>query len=263
MLTLTCPSRDELLAYAAGRLPDETSEGIAAHLDFCPDCQAGLVTLEDTEDTFVAELRQTPATDAFLEESQCQVAVARARSALGTTGETQATAAGRSLCGTILGEYELIAELGHGGMGTVYKALHTKLGRVVALKVLTTGRTQDPRAITRFEREMLAIGKLDHHHIVRAYDAREIDGTPVLVMEYIKGLDLTEIVPPPRPVADRRRLRDGPAGGSGAAICPRARPGASRHQALKPDVNRPPFSFRERGRGQLSPLARARERGRG
>ena len=96
--------------------------------------------------------------------------------------------------GTILGEYELIEELGHGGMGTVYKALHTKLDRVVALKVLTTGRTHDPRAITRFEREMKAIGKLDHHHIVRAYDAREIDGTPVLVMEYIEGLDLAEIV---------------------------------------------------------------------
>ena len=78
-------------------------------------------------------------------------------------------------------------ELGHGGMGRVYKALHTKLDRVVALKVLTTARTQDPRAIARFEREMKAIGKLDHHHIVRAYDAREIDGTPVLVMEYVRG----------------------------------------------------------------------------
>jgi hypothetical protein len=88
----------------------------------------------------------------------------------------------------------LIEELGHGGMGMVYKALHTKLDRVVALKVLTMGRTHDPRAITRFEREMKAVGKLDHHQIVRAYDAREIDGTPVLVMEYIEGLDLAAIV---------------------------------------------------------------------
>ncbi len=86
MLTLTCPSREELLAYAAGRLADETSESIAAHLDSCPDCQAGLVTLDDAEDTFVAQLRQPPATDPYLEESQCRLAVARARAALETTG---------------------------------------------------------------------------------------------------------------------------------------------------------------------------------
>ncbi|MGO9111808.1 MAG: protein kinase domain-containing protein [Thermoguttaceae bacterium] len=194
MSTLICPSRDDLLAFAAGRLPDETSELIAAHLDLCADCQAGLLTLDDADDTFVARLRQPPAADPFLEESQCRVAVARARAAMETTGAAPAIPSGRSICGRILGEYELIEELGHGGMGTVYKALHTKLDRVVALKVLTTGRTQDPRAIARFEREMKAIGKLDHHQIVRAYDAREIDSTPVLVMEYIEGLDLAEIV---------------------------------------------------------------------
>ncbi len=79
-------------------------------------------------------------------------------------------------------------------MGTVYKALHTKLDRVVAIKVLALGRAHDQRAIARFEREMKAIGKLDHRHIVRAYDAREIDGTPTLVMEYTDGLDVGEIV---------------------------------------------------------------------
>ena len=78
-------------------------------------------------------------------------------------------------------------------MGTVYKALHTKLGRVVALKVLTRARTHDPAAVARFEREMQAVGQLDHRHIVRAHDAREIDGTPILVMEYLDGLDLGEI----------------------------------------------------------------------
>ena len=96
MSTLTCPSHDELLAYAAGRLANETSESIAAHLDSCPDCQAGLVTLNDADDTFVAQLRQPPATDPFLEESQCQVAVARARATMAAKGETPALASGRS-----------------------------------------------------------------------------------------------------------------------------------------------------------------------
>ena len=79
-------------------------------------------------------------------------------------------------------------------MGTVYKALHTKLDRAVALKVLARGRVEDGRAIARFEREMKAIGRLDHPQIVRADDAREIDGHPVLIMEYVEGLDLARLV---------------------------------------------------------------------
>ena len=93
-----------------------------------------------------------------------------------------------------LGEYQLLEELGRGGMGRVYKALHTKLDRVVAVKVLSRGRVGDRQAITRFEREMKAVGRLAHPNIVQAYDAREIDGTPVLIMEFVDGLDLAEIV---------------------------------------------------------------------
>ena len=78
-------------------------------------------------------------------------------------------------------------------MGTVYKALHNRLDRVVALKVLPRGRTDDPRAVVRFEREMKAIGRLDHAHIVRAYDARGIEGRLVLVMEFVEGLDLRRL----------------------------------------------------------------------
>ena len=79
-------------------------------------------------------------------------------------------------------------------MGRVYKALHTKLDRVVAVKVLPRGRLEDRHAITRFEREMKAVGRLAHPNIVQAHDAREIDGTPVLIMEFVDGLDLAEIV---------------------------------------------------------------------
>ena len=110
-----------------------------------------------------------------------------------------------------LGEYRLLEELGRGGMGRVYKALHTKLDRVVALKVLPRGRVGDRQAINRFEREMKAVGRLAHPNIVQAYDAREIDGTPVLIMEFVDGLDLAEIVRPPAcgprlPVADACEL---------------------------------------------------------
>ncbi|MGQ9576994.1 MAG: serine/threonine-protein kinase, partial [Thermoguttaceae bacterium] len=92
-----------------------------------------------------------------------------------------------------LGEYELLEKLGEGGMGTVYKALHRKLGRLVALKVLPKDRRWDEQAIARFEREMKAVGAVDHPNIVRAMDAREVQGVRFLVMEYVEGLDLNAL----------------------------------------------------------------------
>jgi serine/threonine protein kinase len=75
-----------------------------------------------------------------------------------------------------LGAYELLAKLGEGGMGAVYKARHVKLDKIVAIKVLPTERMKDKQAVTRFEREMRAVGKLEHPHIVRAMDAGEAEG---------------------------------------------------------------------------------------
>ena len=187
MLVATCPSREELLDYAVGKLSDEAAESLAGHLDSGENCQAELAAFSDADDTLVARLRGPLPSDPFLDEPECSRAVAIAR----TVAENDASATGLP---RLLGEYQLLERIGSGGMGTVYKALHTKLGRVVALKVLTRARTHDPAAVARFEREMQAVGQLDHRHIVRAHDAREIDGTPILVMEYLDGLDLGEIV---------------------------------------------------------------------
>ena len=103
-----------------------------------------------------------------------------------------------------LGQYKLLAKLGEGGMGAVYKALHTKLDKLVALKVLPADRLQDAAAVARFEREMRAVGKLAHENIVAALDAGEIDGTHYLVMELVAGVDLGTIArqQAPLPVAE-------------------------------------------------------------
>ena len=93
-----------------------------------------------------------------------------------------------------LGEYELLAKLGEGGMGVVFKTRHTLLDRVVAVKVLPKSLTRDARAVTRFLREIQAIGRLSHPNIVQAHDARNVEGTTVLVMEYFDGLDLSQLV---------------------------------------------------------------------
>ncbi len=207
MSTATCPSREELSSYVLGRLAGEAWEAVRAHLESCPDCEAALATFDDADDTLVAQIRRGPAAGPYLQEPECQVAIAQARAVLDQPSflEDQSS---RSICGTALGEYQLIEELGQGGMGRVYKALQTKLDRVVAVKVLPRGRVGDRQAISRFEREMKAVGRLAHPNIVQAFDAREIDDTPVLIMEFVDGLDLAEIVRRvgPLPMADACEL---------------------------------------------------------
>ena len=129
----------------------------------------------------------------------------------------------------------------------VYKAQQTRLKKIVALKVLPKERTTDPRAVARFEREMEAVGQLAHPNIVQAYDAREIEGTNVLVMEYVDGKDLAQVVEcvGPLRISDACELVRQTA--IGTAICPRVRPDPPRHQALEPDAGMSPFSLRERG----------------
>jgi serine/threonine protein kinase len=193
-MSVNCPSRQTLLQFSIGLLPDEQSDELADHLGSCPDCQATILTLEDAEDTLIGHLRTPAGSQSCLAESEFQAALAEAialpagGASGGGGGETPV-----SIVPQMLGEYQILSELGRGGMGRVYKALHTKLDRMVALKVLPRSCIADHRAIARFEREMKAVGRLAHPNIVQAADAREIDGTPVLIMEFVDGLDLGRI----------------------------------------------------------------------
>lgn len=93
-----------------------------------------------------------------------------------------------------LGRYVLLDELGRGGMGVVYRARHTIMERVVALKVLPKSVADDPQAVMRFQREVVAAAKLVHPNIVTAYDAERTDEAFFLVMEYVKGDDLGDVI---------------------------------------------------------------------
>lgn len=90
-------------------------------------------------------------------------------------------------------DYRLVDRLGQGGMGTVYRAVHARLGKVVAVKVLPADMMQ-PDAVARFQREMRAVGKLHHPNIVQAFDAGEHEGTHFLAMECVEGCDLATLV---------------------------------------------------------------------
>ena len=92
--------------------------------------------------------------------------------------------------GTSLGPYEIIAPLGAGGMGEVYRARDTRLDRIVAIKILPATLAKTPAVRARFEREARAISAITHPHICALYDVGSVDGTEYLVMEYLEGESL-------------------------------------------------------------------------
>ncbi len=94
--------------------------------------------------------------------------------------------------GTRLGPYEILAPIGKGGMGEVYKAKDTRLDRTVAIKVLPEHLAESPERKARFEREAKAISQLNHPHICTLYDVGEQDGIDFIVVEYIEGETLAE-----------------------------------------------------------------------
>ncbi len=101
--------------------------------------------------------------------------------------------AGRNT-GFLLGQYRILDQLGRGGMGRVFKAEHATMKRVVALKVLASDLMKSERARDLFLREVRAIAQLVHPNIVTAYDANEDDGRYYLVLEFVDGPNLDQLV---------------------------------------------------------------------
>jgi hypothetical protein len=96
--------------------------------------------------------------------------------------------------GTRLGPYEIVAPIGAGGMGEVYKASDTRLGRDVAIKVLPADVARDPERLARFEREARAVSALNHPNIVTLYEVGTSDAGPYLVLENIEGRSLRDVI---------------------------------------------------------------------
>src|SRR5512143_185326 len=100
---------------------------------------------------------------------------------------------------TRLGPYEVVAPLGAGGMGEVYRARDTRLGRDVALKVVHPGLASDPDRLSRFEKEARAAAQLDHPHILVVHDVGTHGRSPFIVSELLQGESLREKLGAPLP----------------------------------------------------------------
>jgi WD40 repeat protein len=155
----TCPSFKELRDFHGGTLADAALDEVADHLESCPNCRAALAKLDGQTDSFLAALRcnhgapppASPSAEAPLPQ---------------------------------LPGYDVLGLLGAGGMGTVYKARHLRLGRIVALKVMKPGR---PGALARFKAEAEAAARLQHPNIVQIFDVGEHKGKPYLALEFVEG----------------------------------------------------------------------------
>jgi eukaryotic-like serine/threonine-protein kinase len=99
-----------------------------------------------------------------------------------------------ALTGRTLGRYEIQERVGAGGMGVVYRALDTRLGRTIALKVLLPGLTADPERRNRFVREAKAASALNHRNIITIFDIDRVGGIDLIAMEYVAGRTLQDII---------------------------------------------------------------------
>src|SRR5579871_3745716 len=115
--------------------------------------------------------------------------------------------------GQRLGPYEITGKLGEGGMGEVYRAHDTKLGRDVALKILLPAVAADPDLLARFKREAQVLAALNHPHIAHIYGIEDSAAMPALVMELVDGTTLADRiavgpVPPAEAVAIAKQIAE-------------------------------------------------------
>lgn len=180
----SCPSPETLRRCAVGRLSNHEADSVLDHLDDCVTCEEFLATVEVPHPIGVFNEKND-----YRKEPECTNFVKL------LSGESPATPERPKkhddLSGRRIRDYQLIRQLGRGGMGTVYLARHTRLNKLVALKLVPDHSQEDPSAVTRFEREMQAVGLFEHPNVVGALDAGDVDGLYFLTMELVDGIDLS------------------------------------------------------------------------
>jgi hypothetical protein len=182
-----CPSFEQLAAFSDGTLPGASLDAVATHLGDCIACQLQLAELDSRTNPVVEALRVVRTADW---PTAAGPAYLPTRSQVGAEDRTPVPEEPLPLPGRI-GDYEVLGELGRGGMAVVYKAWQVRLKRTIALKMLLGSRLADPQFRARFRSEGELLARLQHPNIVQIFDVGEHDGQPYLALEYVDGGSLS------------------------------------------------------------------------
>jgi hypothetical protein len=188
-----CVTPEELVAYNQGKLSPEQLNEISDHLDRCASCALAASRVDSEADDLMRDLR-----------------------AAGKSASKQVPSAGSEMATPRrVGEYELLDELGRGGMGVVYRARDRRLGRVVALKLLAGGTFADSSRRQRFRWEAEAVARLRHPGIVQIYEVGEHETPtgeryPFIALELVDGDSLSALLStgPLTPAAAAMRVEE-------------------------------------------------------
>ncbi len=204
LMTL-CPPDEKLTGLLAEALSTPERDALAQHVEGCARCQEQLARLTGTPDPETWRRAEHPPRGSRVEEEEMMRRLKQkpSRSALSDPLET-ARRAGPSpntiICRpeavdcerpSVPG-YEILGELGRGGMGVVYQARQLGLHRIVALKMVLTGIHTGPKDLARFRAEAAVIARLQHPNIVQIYDVGEAEGRPYFVLEFVAGGSLAQ-----------------------------------------------------------------------
>ncbi len=190
---LNHPDDDALRALSSGQLSEVRLAQVSAHLSDCPTCCSRIDQLA-TGDQLLARLQQTAATpeDVLVNTAQRRSAVRALRQSRHTSSATL-HAPPSAHPGLILpapkkvGDYEILSEVGRGGMGVVYKARHRGLNRLAALKMVLVGEFASPAQELRFRLEAELAARVHHPNIVQVYEIGSYEGRPFLALEWVEG----------------------------------------------------------------------------
>lgn len=184
-----CVTDEDLRAFLLGDLPEHLARTIASHLETCPACDTAAQRLDDLTDTLIRSLQQALASgvDRPTPPPRGETATLQRNS-----GALPRPAEGPEARRRRVGGYELLEELGRGGMGVVYKARQLSPNRLVALKMILAGGYTEPNRRARFFAEGEATARLQHPNIVQIFDMGEHDGLPFLALEYVDGGSLAD-----------------------------------------------------------------------
>jgi serine/threonine protein kinase len=184
------PTPQELTAFGLGKLPERAAAVVAAHLESCPACRQAVAGV--SADSFLNKVRDAKQDKTLLPPSSGKPTNTPSRAGQPAIPVVPCPDVPPELANHP--KYHISRELGRGGMGVVYQGWHKEMNRQIVIKVINRALLDKPESIDRFRREIQAAAQLSHPNIVTAHDAERAGELHMLVMEFVPGQNLAEVL---------------------------------------------------------------------